>query len=272
VRISRKLTGGACSAILSAATVLAVVGVAAPDANAASGVNYVALGDSYSAGDGAGNYIASSGSCDQSLNAYPEVWDADNHPASFQNETCSGAKTSDVINGQVNALSSSTTLVSITIGGNDVGFANVMETCVLDSDAACQAAVATAENTARTVLPGALDTTYQAIRGHAPNANVVVLDYPELYDLSNSWFCPGLSDSDRSALNQGADVLDGVIQAAAQRAGFSFVDVRPVFSGHELCDLFNEWLNGVTIPVGYSYHPNQDGQENGYLPSFSNAA
>ena len=99
-------------------------------AGAASSVHYVALGDSYSSGDGAGSY--SDGSCRESSNAYPVLWANANAPATFTNETCSGATTSSVISTQLGALSSATTLVSITVGGNDVGFASVMETCVLD--------------------------------------------------------------------------------------------------------------------------------------------
>jgi lysophospholipase L1-like esterase len=270
VRIRRVLTSGA-SAILGIASVLTVVGVSAPAADAASGVNYVALGDSYSAGVGAGDYISSTGSCDQSTNSYPQVWASQNSPASFNDETCSGATTSDVLSSQLGALNDNTTLVSITIGGNDIGFSNVMETCVLDSDSDCQSAVATAENEAQTTLPGELANLYQTISADAPNAQVVVLGYPELYDLSMSDICVGLSTSDRTALNQGADVLDGVIQTAADNAGFTFVDVRGIFSGHEICDYFNEWLNSVTIPVDNSYHPNADGQEDGYLPSFAGA-
>ena len=115
----------------------AVLAVAAPSllvpaaASAQSAVAYVALGDSYSSGVGAGNYIGSSGSCDQSTNAYPALWDAANQPASYVSETCSGATTATVLSSQLSALSPATTLVSITVGGNDVGFTPVMETCVL---------------------------------------------------------------------------------------------------------------------------------------------
>ena len=108
-------------------------------ASAASSVHYVALGDSYSSGVGAGDY--SDGSCDQSSNAYPVLWADANAPASFANETCSGATTSSVLSSQLSPLSSSTTLVSITVGGNDVGFSSVMETCVLESTSSCVSAV-----------------------------------------------------------------------------------------------------------------------------------
>ncbi|MGE5289884.1 MAG: GDSL-type esterase/lipase family protein [Micromonosporaceae bacterium] len=115
-----------------------------PAANAASAVHYIALGDSYSSGLGAGSYDSSSGSCERSANAYPQQWANSNAPALFTSVACAGATTSDVLNSQVSALNSATTLVSITIGGNDAGFASIMETCVLQSDSACISAISSA--------------------------------------------------------------------------------------------------------------------------------
>lgn len=245
---------------------VAIIGTGIP-AQAASAVHYVALGDSYSSGLGAGS---TSGSCEQSPNAYAPLWAQANSPASFTFAACGGATTSDVINSQLSSLNTSTTLVSITIGGNDVGFANIMETCVLDSTSSCESAVATAENYANNTLPGQLDTTLSDIHSHAPNAKIVVLDYPVFYDLS-AWLCIGLSKADHQALDAGINDLDGVIQAAAARNGDTFADVRSAFSSHELCS-GSDWLNAVTIPINNSYHPNASGQKSGYLPVFATAA
>jgi lysophospholipase L1-like esterase len=93
-----------------------IIGTRIP-AQAAPAVNYVALGDSYASGVGAGSV---SGSCGQSPNAYPALWATASSPASFKFAACSGATTSDVISSQLSSLSSSTTLVSMTIGGNDL--------------------------------------------------------------------------------------------------------------------------------------------------------
>ncbi|WP_230419767.1 SGNH/GDSL hydrolase family protein [Catenulispora pinistramenti] len=258
--------------MLTAAATAAVT-LMATNASATGADHYVALGDSYSSGVGAGSYTSSSGSCDRSTNAYSQLWANSRHPASYVSVACSGATTQDVLNNQLSALSSGTTLVSITIGGNDVGFSSVMETCVLDSDSACLNAINTATSQAKTILPGRLATTFAAIRRAAPSAHVVVLGYPELYDLSHSWYCPGLSGTDRSALNNAADLLDTQISAAAQNAGDTFADVRGQFHGHELCDFFNEWLHSVDVTdVSDSYHPTADGQSGGYYAAFSAVA
>jgi len=244
--------------------------IAAPASAAA--VSYVALGDSYSSGVGAGSYYSSGGSCDRSANAYSALWDQASSPASYTSVACSGATTSTVISSQIPALSSATTLVSITVGGNDVGFSSVMETCVLESTSPCVSAVDAAENEISSSLPGELDNVLNAISAAAPNARVVVLDYPDLYDLSPSSGCIGLSTTDRTDLNQGADELDAQIQAAAQRHGDVFADVRSAFGGHEICDS-DSWLHSVNwLDISESYHPTASGQADAYYPVFAAAA
>lgn len=162
-----------------------VVGVAACVATlgfvgvARAATGYVALGDSYSSGVGAGSYLDSS-SCKRSAKAYPYLY-ANSSGDSLSFEACSGAKTSDVINSQVSALDSATGLVSITIGGNDAGFSSVMENCVLGGDSGCHRAVSNAENFVQTTLPGLLDDVFSTIKSKAPNARVVVLGYPHFY-------------------------------------------------------------------------------------------
>ena len=266
VRISRVIFGIAVFA--SSAGLIA----ASPAANAASAVHYVALGDSYSSGVGAGDYISSSGSCERSSLAYPEQWADANSPASFVYVACSGATTADVLSSQVSALSPSTTLVSITIGGNDAGFASVMEACVLESTSSCLNAVAASETYVADELPARLDTTLQTIRADAPAAKILVLGYPDLYDLSKSNSCIGLSTADRTALNQGAGDLDSALATAAAAQGDTFADVSSKFAGHEICDS-SSWLHSVDIfSISSSYHPTAAGQELGYLPAFTSAA
>ena len=74
----------AASALVAGAAALGAAAlpilIPAP-ASAQAAVHYVALGDSYSSGVGAGSYIGSSGPCDRSTNAYPALWDAANQPA-----------------------------------------------------------------------------------------------------------------------------------------------------------------------------------------------
>jgi lysophospholipase L1-like esterase len=255
---------------LIAAALAIIATISAPAASAASGDNYVALGDSYSSGVGAGSYTAESGSCDRSLSAYPALWAGANSVASFTFAACSGATTADVASSQLGALSPSTSLVSITIGGNDENFAGIMEDCNLYSDDTCVSEIQAAEDDAQANLPGKLASLYGQISSRAPSARVVVLDYPRFYDLAND--CIGLSQTKRTKIDEGIDVLDGILQNSASAAGFGFADVRGAFTGHEICDS-NRWLHSVNFSdFSESYHPTADGHAQAYLPVFTSAA
>ncbi|WP_030234085.1 SGNH/GDSL hydrolase family protein [Streptomyces sp. NRRL S-350] len=239
----------------------------ASSANAA-GVNYVALGDSYSSGVGAGSYLSDSGSCKRSTNAYPYLWKSAHSPSSFKFVACSGARTGDILNSQISALDSGTTLVSISVGGNDAGFASTMQTCVLGSDSDCINAIDTAKSYALNTLPGQLDNVYSAIKAKSPNAHVVVMGYPHIYKVGGACLF-GIGDTKRAAINGAADTLDGVLAKRAANAGFSFGDVRGIFTDHEVCGNLTTWLNSTTLPIDESYHPKAAGQAGGYLPVFS---
>lgn len=247
-------------------TIATMVGAVIP-AFAATGTNYVALGDSYSSGVGTDDYISDGTSCDRSPEGYPALWAAAHSTASFTLAACSGAKTTDVLANQLGGLSASTTLVSITIGGNDAGFSTVIEDCIFDSDSGCVNEVNSAEAFAQNSLPGLLGNVYTAIRSHAPNASVVVLGYPRFYQVPGSCIV-GLSNTKRTAINGGADVLDTVTaNEAAKFSGFHFADVRNAFSPHEICSSGSVWLHSTDFTnLTDSYHPFAAGYSGGYLP------
>jgi lysophospholipase L1-like esterase len=258
VRLTRSL-----SALAALAFALVAAMLLSGSAQAA-GPAYVALGDSYSAGNGAGNYISSSGDCHRSNSAYPALWASAHSPSSFTFAACSGAVTTDVINSQLGGLNASTGLVSITIGGNDAGFSDSITTCVTGTDATCVSRINTAETYIRDTLPGKLDAVYNAIHAKAPSAKVVVMGYPDLYTLNV--FCVGLSATKHQKIDEAADLLDSTMSARAAAHGFTFGDVRSTFKGHELCS-GDDYLHSLVIdPTWESYHPTATGHADGYLP------
>jgi hypothetical protein len=221
---------------------------------------YVALGDSYAAGVGT---AGSSGQCGQSREAYPFLYAAKTNLPNAHVEACSGASTADVIASQLGDLTGGTSLVSITVGGTDVGFSDVMSTCVLGGDAACLDRVHQAEGIVNGPLGADLDMMFAAIRAKAPNAQLVVLGYPHMVEASGP--C-SLSGTKRRALNEGADELAAVTQDHTAKAGARFLDARPAFAGHGYCAA-DPWINGVNLlDVSGSFHPNAYGQQLGYLP------
>ncbi len=245
-------------------------GEAAQSGKSAATTAYTALGDSYSAGVGAGGYDDASGDCKRSTKAYPALWAAQHAPESFTFAACSGARTGDVLNGQLGSLKASTGLVSISVGGNDAGFADTMSTCILKGEAACLSGVAKARTYIDKTLPAQLDKVYSAISSKAPSAHVVVVGYPRFYKLGGSCSV-GLSEKSRTAINGAADDINTVTAKRAADHGFAFSDVSGPFTGHEICS-GDAWLRSVTLPVDESYHPTATGQAKGYLPAFSSAA
>lgn len=265
-----RFTAYVASLLLACGTALTGAATAQAADTAATG-GYVALGDSYSSGLGAGSYIGASGDCKRSTRAYPYLWAAANSPSSFDFTACSGARTSDVTASQLGPLNSTTALVSITIGGNDAGFADIMTTCVLQSDSACVSRINTAKAYVDSTLPGRLDTVYSAIRAKAPSAHVVVLGYPRFYKLGVPT-CLGLSETKRKALNDAADYIDAATEKRARDHGFTFGDVRPTFTGHEICS-GSSWMHAVNwLNIPESYHPTAAGQSGGYLPVLDSVA
>ncbi|MDQ0841808.1 SGNH/GDSL hydrolase family protein [Streptomyces sp. V1I6] len=262
----------AFSSSLLLGVVLALTGAGQAQADPTiQSLDYVALGDSYSSGVGAGSYDSASGNCKRSTRAFPKLWANANSPSSFAFTACSGARTGDVTASQLGPLNSSTDLVSVTVGGNDAGFADVMTTCVLQSESTCLNRIAQAKAYVDSTLPGKLDQVYSAISAKAPAARVVVLGYPRFYKLGGSCLA-GLSENERSAINGAADHLNAAIAKRAADHGYGFASVVGTFTGHEICS-GSAWLHSVNwLNIGESYHPTAAGQSGGYLPVFDSNA
>lgn len=252
--------------LLSLLGLLAPVALQAPAVAAAP--SYVALGDSYSSGVGTRSYISDGTSCQRSTYAYPSlVAAARGYALTFK--ACSGAKVADVTNTQLSALTTSTSYVTISVGGNDAGFSGVITECAQPWwSSNCNAAIDTAQAFINNTLPGRLSTLYASIRSKAPNAKVVVVGYPRIFNgedcNAGTWFSP----DEETRLNATADLLNSKTSAQAGAKGFAFANPTSKFVGHAVCDSV-EWLNGLSSPISESYHPNKTGQASGYTPVVS---
>lgn len=228
-------------------------------------LEYVALGDSYSSGTGTRSYLDDGTLCQRSVHAYPSLL-ASARGWTLRFRACAGATVPVVAALQLGALSDSTAYVTLSVGGNDAGFAAVLTTCALPRWAAhCRGAVTIAQAYITTVLPRTLAALYGEIRARAPAARVVVVGYPRIFNGTDcnagTWFSP----TEMTRLNATADLLNATTSAVAAAAGFSFVNPTRRFLGHAVCD-DPEWINGLSSPVIESYHPNRAGHRRGYLP------
>lgn len=261
-----KLLRIAATAVMTAGLLVpASASVAAPP----SPVNYVALGDSYAAGVGAAPYF---NGCAQSLLGYPELLDERKRIELTVNATCTGYTVAQVA-GKLGSLSAETDLVTLTVGGNDVLYQQVIAVCA-QGTAACEQAVAAAVAGAQTQLAGALSLLYGQINFLAPNAEVIVTGYPHLFspEFGTTISIPGsplvLTPTEQQLLNDGTDALNAVIRAQAEAAGFTYVDVVKRFDKHGLGSP-QPWIQPFT-DAG-RLHPTAKGYQSGYLPEVRKA-
>jgi lysophospholipase L1-like esterase len=275
---------------------------AQPPVGPIDGGTWVALGDSFSSGQGAGQFAADEsayfdpgtrGTCDRSPYAYSRLLGrADSlTPAvrafrdsqglrgldyTITHVACSGATIPDVLTRtqpgagqpQIAALTDATSLITISIGGNDVGFGAIGRTCLLPpalrgGPRTCQE-VYEARNLFGTIdaLRAPLARLYADLARRAQRARVLVVGYPQLvgapdagtdagYASASRTFCSAhlfgvnypvyqIPDSDRTWLRLLVDRLDGMIAdaaadaaasqaAAGQNHDIGYVDVESAF-------------------------------------------
>jgi len=246
------------------ATVVFLLAAFAAPAAAVAADRYVALGDSFSSGVGTGSYTLSS-SCKRSTLAYPYLVSQQRPNTALTFVACSGATTNDLMASQIQSVTPDTSIVTVSIGGNDIGFSSLISQCTLGE---CSAALDATRNSFAATLSPRLDTVYAAIRNQAPNATVVVLGYPREFNSSSCFGNLGISATERTKANQLADALDGVIAARAADLRYRFVyqSALAPFSTHAVCSS-SPWLNGLNLlNTTESYHPNRNGQSQGYFP------
>jgi GDSL-like Lipase/Acylhydrolase family len=232
--------------------------VAAPAA--ASADQYVALGDSFSSGVGTGSYTLSS-SCRRGVYAYPWLVSRQRPDTSLTFVACSGADTLDVMAGQIPSVTPGTTIVTMTIGGNDIGFSDLIVECTL---ASCSSELDSTRASLGSFLGPRLDTVYTAIRNRALAATVVVLGYPRMFSSAGCLGTLGITSTERTKANQLADALDQLSAARAAAAGLTYKSTIAPFTGHAVCS-GSPWLNGLNLfNTVESYHPNRNGNSLGY--------
>ncbi|MGP4049991.1 SGNH/GDSL hydrolase family protein [Streptomyces sp. 2A115] len=262
----RKFTAAVAAGLMTFAGPAAASG---PAQAAATTAEYVALGDSYASGVGAGSYDAAGGDCKRSTKNYPHLWAAAHPEYALKDVTCSGATIADVRNNQLSALSSTTSLVTLTVGGNDAQFASVVDACLTESDSYCKTATSWMSSYARNQLVAELAGLYKDIKARSPKALILVLGYPQTLSATGTCSVIDLSSAKRTAMNGLADALaEGTLKATVS-ARVYFIDMRKQFTGHGACGT-DPWINGVNLSEpSATFHPNAAGYEKAYAAKLS---
>lgn len=274
-----------------------MVGVAS-----ANPYRYVGLGDSYSSGEGTYNYY-SSHSCHKSPDSYIQQVAQEFNLGTPHMAACSGATTYDLFNAdpvtgepaQIDAFSSTTELATLTIGGNDLGFAQVIDECTEragHNGFGCSTG---------SWLPNAVNDRMSALKGsmpaNAPDGNPIInlvmigydvlgmmgspnkklffAGYPRLFGSNPAYFDnnPGapsgkscqmtlgatIDYDDAQWMNAKVDELNNEIATMAsnmQMMGVPVYYVPPTyFINHEVCGLVDPWINDVHLDFSNPFFP-----------------
>ena len=257
---------------------LVLAGLTAAPASADRFDSYVALGDSYAAGQGAGPYVDA---CMRSQHGYPALLDAARKISLAGNAACSGATTSSVRTNQIPALNKKVDLVSVTAGGNDLDSIGALVVCSQDPGQACTDALAQRAAVLLTALkaPEAspffqnLVAMLNDIKAKAPRADIYITGYPLLFEPGAG---PAAAPINGLTLQLNAVIAKAAGQADGGRAKVNYVDVSGAFAGHGIGSA-QPWIVGLpplctaTATCGTStadiFHPTADGYAGGYAAS-----
>ncbi len=299
----------------------------APTAGINSLIDYLGLGDSYSSGEGAFDYLAGTDTkdnrCHLSSHAYPILLTQDLFTAAGGHAvTCSGAVMHDISDGsdgyrgQVRDVASwkdlaqdqpallasilsnylpgyvaqqrfvsqyQPAVITLGIGGNNMGFGNILERCIEPQSSlhvVANTCFATYEDRQELLsliskTGKGLQSTYKQLLKQAPATRLYVIGYPEVsIDNGDCALNVHFNTSELEFFDELVQQINGTIASAATAAGAQYVDISKALAGHRLCETNggNIAVNGLTAGASSglgdfdfiaseSYHPNALGQQ-----------
>ncbi|MEU0007286.1 SGNH/GDSL hydrolase family protein [Streptomyces sp. NPDC006314] len=240
-------------------------------------VSYVALGDSYTSGPGIPQQVDAD--CARSDHNYPSLLAARRQVASFTDVSCGGATTAQMWQAQgtnapqLDALHRDTDLVTLQIGGNDVGFGRVIGTCsrlaaqdptgnpcersykASGYDQLTLAIVRTAPK---------VDRVLRAVHARAPHARVLVVGYPDLLPDDGSGCFPQVpfAQKDFPYLRDTQKRLNLMLRLVAGVNRAEYADTYGPTVGHDMCKApADRWIEPLqpASPAAPA-HPNATGE------------
>lgn len=279
-----RLTTAVAGLAVLAGTLVATPAAAAepitgPGAARATGPAYVALGDSYASAAGVQPVDPTApAECQRSTRNYAHVI-AERTGATLTDVTCGGAQTRDLraaqhpgVAPQLDALSASTELVTVTIGGNDGSvFGGAIRDCSLagfstgGTGSPCRDQQGSRyEDVVRGTTYPALVQAFTDVRERAPRATVAALGYPWILPPEGGCFgSMPVAEGDVPYLRSLQHTLNDAVRRAAEEAGATYVDLEQVSEGHDACQpAGTRWIEpvfGGTNPV--VVHPNALGEQ-----------
>jgi len=252
-----------------------VAGLQAPAAGAAVPGSYVAMGDSYTAGPLIPNQLPDPAGCWRSDHNYPHLV-ATARGSALRDLSCSGAGTMEltspqpVLGGanppQLNALDSGTDMVSLQIGGNDIGFSEILQRCtaLLPLGTPCRDLYTNGgvdEISRRIAATGPkVGAALAEAARRSPRARIFVVGYPAILPEvePGCWPLMPIAAGDVPYLREKEKELNAMLATEAATAGATYVDVYGPSVGHDACQLTGiSWVEPlVPLSLAAPVHPN----------------
>jgi lysophospholipase L1-like esterase len=255
-----------------------------PAAASAGGPRYVSLGDSYTSGPLVPDLTGKPLGCLRSNHDYPSLVAAAIGTSSFTDVSCAGADTTNMTGPewvglgtnppQLNALTSATTLVTLGIGGNDIGFSDIVLVCAALSltdpfGAPCKRHYTSGgtDRLARAVAQTGpkVGAVLAAIHRRAPAARVLLVGYPVILPNTGRgcWPLVPFAFGDVPYLRALEQQMNRVLASEAGAHRATYVNTYTDSIGHDLCQgPRTRWIEGIvpTSPAA-PVHPNGPGEK-----------
>jgi lysophospholipase L1-like esterase len=252
---------------------------------AATTAAYVAMGDSYTSGPKIPAQSGAAGGCDRSNHDYPSDVAAA-LKLTLTDVSCSGATTANILNTtqdvspgpdnppQLTAVGSGTQVVSLQVGGDDLGFTSIIENCVALTPWGPTKVGANCRNyydpngnnslaNAITALAQPIGSILADIHTAAPNAKVFVVGYPDILPQNGAcWPSMPFETADAEYLNSVEQDLNTMLQETARTNGATFVNTYTPSEGHNACTAEStRWVEPI-VPASPAdpVHPNANGE------------
>jgi lysophospholipase L1-like esterase len=271
--------------VIAALTTLAATALTAGSAAVATvptGGVYVALGDSYTAGP---LILPQSDllTCARSSVDYPGLLARALQVATLRDVSCSGATSTDFTQSQAgqvsgtnppqyDALSADTTLVTVGIGGNDIGLFGLAESCINVLPAplgkSCAAKYTAGGVDVYSQKIAAFAATYATIidtvHQRAPQAKVLMVGYPTAIRNGGCFPKQPILAPDATYIQAKIDELNAAMAQQAAAHGATYVDLRSSSVGHDACAASDlRWVEGIVPHTdAFPLHPNELSMQN----------
>jgi lysophospholipase L1-like esterase len=267
---------------VSALAVAIVAALAAASPASAVDPSYVALGDSFTAGPLIPLQIQPFG-CLKSNNNYAHLARPSIKWPAFRDPSCSGAQTRHMTQQQnvspdgpnppqFNALDSNTRLVTVGIGGNDIGFSEIIRECRSDSPEGSPCQDRYVHPDGRDEISERIQATapkiaavLQGIHARSPKADVYVVNYLPIlpHEGPGCWPQIPVADDDVPYLRAKHQELNAMLAQQAALNGAGVVDAYTAGIGHDACQLpVVRWVEpAVPVNAAAPFHPNLGGMQ-----------